>query len=399
MANKILILLLIIFVTGCSISQSNPVYPASPDEVTTVQEQLTQGSRRITGFYNLSFPVDHSSCTVIPLRTNEFHLNAVKFLEQEPCTNCVKISKMKQLGNGVLEMDITISNPFTPLIYSAFDVRGIIYFDGSWQTYLSFLTMGYPEIPPTYVSWARLGDWELLNPDGYTYYWSPPFNADSQWDITKYLPGKFSSGTPTGRIAGYRDFYTTEDRHLFEAGHSVTQTYRIQTQPGPMVVGYAVDACWAQPTTVPVNNPLTDFPPSANCPEPYRFDVVINDGETVTNRFELSYEQSGKIKLFFDQWNGTTITKHSSFLEFEHPDQFPSYGGYYGVWPSGDTPFLDCDEPCGDDCHCGLSYLFGPDEPAGWYRLVTVIYWGDYYIDGGYYDHAVDITDFYYDPY
>jgi hypothetical protein len=354
------------------------------------------------GLYYLAFSADHLSCEVLPFRAANFHLNALKLLEGGPCVNCVSIGNLHHIGNGIVELDVTVRHPYYALVYSAFDVKGIIMFPGSLYTPMYQLSKPYPEIKPLFVAWAKLGDWELLNPDGYTYYWSPPFNADSEWLITKYFPGKFSKGTPNSTINAYKEFNTDEERHLFRAGHSVTRTYRIQTQPGPMVVGYAVDACWEPPLVTPVTDPLTDFPPTANQPEPYHFEVVINDGEPVPYGEYLEDPQSGRIKLFIDQWNGMTVTKHNSVIDFERPDEYPcDEHPEQPVWPSSDDPLTECSKPCGDNCFCGLGvYLASnsppfPPVPEGWYRLVTVVYWGSW---GDYYDHAVAVSDFYYDP-
>ena len=37
--------------------------------------------------------------------------------------------------------------------------------------------------------------------------------------------------------------------------------------------GYVVHACWAQPITMPVTNPETDFPVEANCEDPWEMTI------------------------------------------------------------------------------------------------------------------------------
>jgi hypothetical protein len=101
--------------------------------------------------------------------------------------------------------------------------------------------------------------------------------------IYNYWPGKYSKGTPTANINGYLNFYSNENRHMFECDKTVTRTYRIWLPPGqPVVAGYAVDACWEPPIHTPVTDPAKDFPISANQPEAYHFHCVLNDGKPLT---------------------------------------------------------------------------------------------------------------------
>jgi hypothetical protein len=403
MIRSIIYLIILLLICGCS--ATDPVTPDYSTEPQGITASETDNPHRLWGYYNLVFDREHTRCDVYPVRTASFHLNGLKFLEQTPCTNCLRVSNFKKPDDNVIELDVTIRHPYAALEYSCFDVRGIIMFNGSWNC-ATGLNSAYPELSRSvYVSWARLGDWELINPDGYSYYWSTLFNPDSNWPITHYLPGKFSNGTPTATLNACRNFYTDEDRHLFRAGHQITRTYRIQTQPGPMIVGYAIDACWEPPTKTPVTNPIEDFPPSANAPEPYFFEVIINDGETVTYPHQLQDMDSGAVKLIIKQWNGMTVDKTIGEVEFEIPMEFPDDGDDRDrrVWTSvSGQPLIECEPSCGDCCYCGpivpldFSYPYEP-APAGWYRVVVSVYAHHDFHDE-YYDYAVDITDFYYDP-
>jgi hypothetical protein len=84
-------------------------------------------------------------------------------------------------------------------------------------------------------------------------------------------------------VNGYLNFYSNEQRHIFAHYASVSRTYHIWLPPGPIIAGYAVDACWEPPLVKPVTNPIDDFPITANQPEAYRFKIVINDGNPVTD--------------------------------------------------------------------------------------------------------------------
>jgi len=397
MHNKIILIIIPLLICGCS--ATDPVVPDYSQETQRITLSDADNPHRLWGYYNLVFDSAHTRCDVYPVRTASFHLNGLKFLEQTPCTNCLRVSNFSKPEDNVIELDVSIHHPFPlNLEYSCFDVKGIIMFDGSWKCGTG-LSQSYPELSWHLVSWEPLGDWELINPDGYSYYWSPIFNPDSEWPITQYLPGIFSNGTPTAAVNAYKDFYTHEERHLFRAGAQVTRTYRIQTQPGPMVVGYAVDACWAPPTKMPVGNPLLDFPPSANAPEPYYFDISINNGEPIT----WPDPDVIKIYLIIKQWNGLTVDKFAGEMEFEVPMQFPYDGDDRDEhWWMGQGFIEECPYGgCGHDCYCGphLSLnLTKPYEsaPAGWYRVILSVWGGS--SSTGRYDFAVDITDFYYDP-
>jgi hypothetical protein len=127
-----------------------------------------------------------------------------------------------------------------------------------------------------------MGDPELLNPDGYTMRWSPWYDSGSSLPIFNYWPGKYSSGTPTANLNAYLNFYTTEERHMFIDYGVVTRVYHIFLPPGPVTVGYAVEACWEPPIKTPVIDPAEDFPFSANQEEPYHFRFVLNNDEPIT---------------------------------------------------------------------------------------------------------------------
>ena len=319
-----------------------------------------------------------------PFGPAAFHLNALKFLEDSPCANCLSITKMTPQGDGIIDVDVQIRHPYQNLTYSAFDVKGIIMFNGSINVYTPILRDTYPELHFCQMNWWRLGDWELLNPDGWTFRWSPQWNPDGVYPIDKYWPGKLSNGTPTSAINAYCNFYTDEDRHLFRASGEVTRTYSIKTQPGPMTVGYAIEACWEPPTTVPVTNPLTDFPTSANQDEPYQFSVVINDGAPVHQNLwtMLDNPWHGAIKTYVKQWGPLSVDKMDQWqLDTSYKPGTWEYGGVEGI----EKCYADV------DYYCGGQIGWGSTPAVGWYRTI----WDAYYGTGGdWHDHTFTVTDF-----
>jgi hypothetical protein len=187
------------------------------------------------------------------------------------------------------------------------------------------------------------------------------FDIGSSMPIFNYWPGKYSNGTPTANVNGFLNYYSNENRHMFECDASISRTYHIWLPPGPLVVGYGVEACWEPPLVNPVINPAQDFPISANQPEPYYFNVVINDGQPVTDKNccnqenELPdwtvHEARVEMNLWYfplppDSWNGTF------WVAVHMEEQF----NYCGDGPGfGDSPYLY-------DDHC--------DGPENWWCLM-----------------------------
>ena len=264
--------------------------PVTPSNISDEPHKLKPASDadsepyRLWGEYSIYINDTHDQVEVVPKRQPRFHLNALKFLESY-CTDCVKPLKMKNNGDGTVDLTIMIKHPFPGMPeYTAFDVKGIIMFNGS----LKFSgSLSYPFPKHFYVSWKEKGDPEVLNPDGYAYRWSPVYESASDKPIFNYFQGKFSNGVPNAAINAYMNFYTQPERHIFRTDGAATRTYKIWLPPGEAVIaGYAVEACWEPPLKVPVTNPLEDFPITANQPEPYYYKVIVNNGEPINHEIE-----------------------------------------------------------------------------------------------------------------
>ena len=186
------------------------------------------------------------------------------------------------------------------------------------------------------LSWRQLGDPQLLNADGFTYFWSPWYDSGSSAPICSYWPGKYSSGTRTANMNGFLNFYTIENRHIFEVGKTVSRTYHIWLPAGPVTAGYAVDACWQPPAKTPVTDPVADFPVTANGPECYRFKVVINDGNPLTTSCcEDMSPHECRVELERWYWDDYGNPYHSEWAGFwndvtevgRSPADMPNCGG------------------------------------------------------------------------
>jgi hypothetical protein len=215
------------------------------------------------------------------------------------------------------------------------------------------------------LSWRLMGDPEILNADGYTYYWCPDYDSGLPHPIFNYWEGKYAfGGVPTANMNAYLDFYSNEERHMLEAGATVSRTFHISLPSGPWKAGYALDVCWEIPTVMPVTNPVDDFPISANQPEMYRFKLIFNDGEVITDNYCCNmtgltiYE--GRVEL--DLW----------YLPPDAHDDarmVGAWGEHFEIGKGG-TLTMACDSPDPLHIRCGPYYLFSK-QPDGIYQFLA----------------------------
>jgi hypothetical protein len=352
MRNTILLMLLIAVITGCA---RDPVVPPSKSveqPVLRANADVWEGPYHLWSEHTFYINENHDKIDAVPRRQGRLHLNALKFLESY-CEDCVKIISIYNNGDGTVDLAVKITHPFPGHPeYTGFDVKGIVMFNGSEVN--EETQPGHPLWPqPFRMSWRELGDPELLNADGYTHRWSPWYDSGSDKPIFKYWAGKHSSGTPTANINGFLYFYSNEERHMFECDESVTRTYHISLPPGPVVVGYAVEACWEPPTVTPVVNPATDFPFSANQPEAYHFKFVVNDGNPVTDPDCCNYENwtVHEVRAEIQFWY-----KNLPGYEWMSPD-----GAYHIMASSSKFSWNPGGWPIDPDDHC--------DGPDTWYCI------------------------------
>ena len=291
--------LILVFVCSCSAENAggnrsnNPTSPGlqaltlDNDPSSDSAGGARQASRYLWGFYWIACDTEKHKFEVIPSRQVSGHWNAVKWLEQGPCINCVTIPHVETLPNGTKLFDVKIKHPFgiNYLNFTGFDVRGIAMFNGSHL---------FPESALT-ISDSKLGDGELLNPDGHTTLYGPGTEGMGPNGLQGYIKGKFATPVaPDSMLNGYRRHVTDNPentRGAFYAGDEITEQYNIDMPDTAFVFGYAVDACWAPPLVKPVVNPITDFPPEANSSEPwsiYLFETPVGQGLT---------DMGGELKL------------------------------------------------------------------------------------------------------
>jgi len=381
MRDLLLVVILAATVVGCAHAGQNPLVPVAPggeEERGLPSPHLTglavrpDAPYRLLGEYTFFISAERDRVDIVPRRDMHLHLNALKFLE-DYCKNCLQITSILNNGDGTIDLTVRITHPFPGLPqYTGFDVKGIIMFQGSHVFYRPDISpYKYPLIPQEYrASWRLLGDPELLNADGYSFRWSPWYDSGLPQPIFNYWPGKYSKGTPTANINGHLNFYSNEERHMFESDASVSRTYHIWLPPGPIVAGYAVEACWEPPIKTPVTNPAEDFPISANQPEAYHFHCVINDGEPITLDKPCC-------------WEPESVHKARAEMDFWY--LMPDFSGYFwvGAWcPEFETcapgcATLECDGPPNWRCMIPYEYVF---ELDGHYQFVAFLFytWGPY---------------------
>ena len=278
---SLLTTLIMLIAVGCS----SPI-PIAPDldsqslDVTRPVEQTYDERYRLWGEWTLYFPESHDRVEVIPHRESRVHVNVLKWLEED-CSDCLEILYVQNNGDSTIDMAVQIRHPKPDKPeFTGFDVKGIVMFNGSYE--MQTLEPFFPWPDPFRISWREYGDPEVLNADGYTVRWCPTYESGSDLPLLNYWPGKYSMGTPTANINAYLDFYTTEERHIFNVYGTKTRTYHIYLPTGPVAAGYAVEACWMPPDNYPVSDPIDDFPVSANQEDPYFINLVINNGEPIT---------------------------------------------------------------------------------------------------------------------
>ncbi|MCX6646682.1 MAG: hypothetical protein NTY09_10035 [bacterium] len=280
---------------GCS--GNSPATPSARENILPdiSQSYLAPQNRTILGLWEVNIDASSGECEITPARFGEVHLNIRKFLEEGVCTNCFKIEPPIVVQPYGFDVNLSITHPYPGMsIFTVFDMRGIIMLPGTYS------------FPSSDILTTRVsnGDWSILNPDG----WTPIFNAVDYPGpgVKGYSRGRYVDpdwGDPTNTLNPFMAYYSegqSEDeggRRAFFNYDKVVRTYKFSTGVDQLKFWYAIDACWDIPSG---SDPyeLSDFPMSANCVEPYRFDfeivngVLWDNGGTVTIGVDI-YDHQG----------------------------------------------------------------------------------------------------------
>jgi hypothetical protein len=297
---------------SCSNLQSNPTSdPTSPqsDAAVTTNASVAQDNHYLWAFYQVKYDPADNSVELTPVRDTAIHWNVLKFLEQGVCKNCVKVMSVAPGPYGTKKFGVGITHPFSSKNLTGFDVRGIAIFHGTQIFPIAGLTL--PD--------RNQGDGELYNADGYTTLYNSGTAGSGPGGLQGYLKGKFAGSTvPNATLNGYKRYISSpaaNTRNAFYAGDGILASYVLDMPDTQFIFGYAVDASWAPPSVKPVTNPMTDFPPEANCSEPWKVGVTDNPVGTGLT------DQGGSATITIDvyDWQG----KDSYFAPtVECPDLF-----------------------------------------------------------------------------
>jgi hypothetical protein len=274
-AQWIVVLTLAFVCVGCSGRGGNPAAPdnptigENPSQMTASQDAA--GNKYILSLGTVNVSADHQTMEVVPMRTGEMHLNLVNLLENI-CPNCFKLSG----GSGapiispdMIMVKFSMNHPFEDQIqYTLFDVRMVIMTDSDYE---------FPESQRR-VAWD--GPYPIvLNPDGYSHIFNPvEYPEGSGPPIFTYTSGVLSFGEDlTATLNPYMAFCKKKQRRMFEAAnHMYSVTVCLTPPEGAFSFGYAIDCSWAY-VEDPVD-PVEDFPPEANCTEPYNINTWVGNG-------------------------------------------------------------------------------------------------------------------------
>jgi len=255
------IILGVLLIMGCSAGQS-PITPGT-DPSLTGQNSIGHTNRTVWGYWNIRIEQGSKPVNILPNRDAELHLNIVSLLEVSPCNNCLSISNVYILPDNILQCDFQLKHPFTDAPnLTGFDVRAVLVTDGDTLFESNDLLASLNGSNPYFI-----------DPDGYTSLFNPVDypSGTAPSAIFGYYDGKFaSSDNLTGTLNPYMAFCKTAPRRMFDSGATETVTLSIRYPSMPFEFGYVVDASWMQ--AADIVDPETDFPPEANCLEPYELD-------------------------------------------------------------------------------------------------------------------------------
>jgi len=338
----------LILILGCSqaqdatapSTQSQDAQTTNNDVPGTTNEGIN--NRSLWGLWLIGVDPENHSTEIVPVRSPQAHWNVLNWLEKWPCANCLQVMSFTNSDHGTKLVDIKIKHPFSNANLTGFDVRGIAMFNGSHTFPISGLNV--PD--------RTGGDGELLNADGFTTLYNFSTVGEGPGGLQGYLKGKFATATiPNAKLNGFMRFVSPNPentRQAFYAGDTITRTYDIDMPDSPFVMGYAVDASWAPPTNKPVDDPMADFPPEANCYEPYGINLSKTGGVLLEAGGFIGY----KTDIFDHQDN---ITGNEFFAEC--PELF------------SDSPALY------NDGTGNLFFVMGNQKqaPVGLYKLLVSI--------------------------
>ncbi len=330
---RVLASILVVFsflILGCS----GGVNPLAPDDATSTK--ISNSHHALWGLWQFAADPEAGELGVAQLRTGNFHLNALRFLEP-PSNVLLTVENISFFGSTV-ECDVGLTNPFFGLDrYTGFDVCGIVITDGT--------VSGFEDSD---ILMAGEGDTRLVNPDGYARWWNP---AEFPNTVTIFGYKDGLQGTPDEiadyncTINGYKYFcddlhdpndplsdVVISNRGMFRAGQKNRRHYVVHLGPA-LVFNYAVDACWHHPEGDPPWTVPDDFPPSANRPEAWN--ISINEIEN--SLWNDGVGSGGSLRLSVDVYDWFGAGENMVYVESP---------GNFNASTVGVSPPISCGPCC-----------------------------------------------------
>jgi len=295
----------LIALISCS-GGGNPVAPPAQPFLSPGFSSGQVSPRVVYGIWMFDVSADHMQVNAVPLRLGEGHFNVRTFLEDGPCTNCLTVLNLHNLGDGFLDVTIRITHPFVGVDkFTGFDVRGTVIFP---------TTDDWPEAG---LSWSNAvtDGGELLNADGWTTVFNPVDFEQGTGDpsILTYQQGAFATTLENAsQLNAYKAFHIEPDRRPFFTDEAISKTYMLKLPAGAFRFGYVVDGSWAQPEPNPPISIPDDFPVEANTTEAYKISANVGEGFSI-------YGGKAACEIDVYDWQGTGSI---SSVIVESPDLF-----------------------------------------------------------------------------
>ena len=349
---------LVLALCGCS-NAHDAIAPSNNGDasIRPANIVLAQPHRWNWGTWLFYIDQTHTRLQILPWRESNLHYNVTSFVEGPPCPTCLATGPVQPQGDGTLKIDVTLKHPFPGMpYYTGFDVRGVVIFPATrhWlldsnDFHLRAYIPGEWDDPTPYTDFAfsraENGGGQLLNADGYSYYFSPRFPEVKKPPICNYEKGKFATGSDDeldSTVNPYLQFHNIDERRIFTCDGVITRTYHIQPPQGAFKFGYVVDASWVPPTKTPVTDPATDFPDMANAEDGYTLGVQqvkpihqgVGSGANVIQwklRHRIGYPELGLVFAYViapDFWGENDDWLVNAWFRFEKSGIFP----YLGEW-------------------------------------------------------------------
>jgi len=343
----VVILGFMLLILGCGKGNGITLDDAGVTPSLNAEPGAGSGSQHMLwGYWEGYIPEAHDSLELVPVRGSSIHLNARRFLEYAPCTDCLTLENIYiNHADETLTASIQLRHPFPGLDkFTGFNVRAVVITDGSREF------PGLGQVVPDYT----LGDFTLMEPDGYTALWSTVAYPEGSgvFPILEYSRGNLASpGEFSGTVNPYID-YATGGRMTFPAGEAMTKEFLFKMSAGAIRFGYAIDGSWEAPLVDPPVVVEQDFPMSANCMEPIFQDFGIDPefplydkvgfGKAEATVFDyqgVSTVSVGHLEcpdlwdgvLVLDSWTVTVVSNYGDYVDFDITleNQFSTAAGEY----------------------------------------------------------------------